>query len=70
MPTVGRTQLPARRGNIGMRLVNSAPSPHPQPETPRPGSLDRLGQTLRDAFDDVAAEPLPDAFEDLLRQLR
>jgi len=32
--------------------------------------LDRLGNTLRRAYDDVATEPLPEAFEDLLSQLR
>ena len=31
---------------------------------------DRVGATLRRVFDDAAAEPLPRAFEDLLRKLR
>ncbi len=47
----------------------------PQPSfnelSPPPAQeLDRLGKTLRRAFDEVATEPLPEAFEDLLRQLR
>ncbi len=29
----------------------------------------QLGRRLRDIFDEVAAEPLPDAFEALLRKL-
>jgi len=29
----------------------------------------QMGRRLRDIFDEVAAEPLPDAFEALLRKL-
>jgi hypothetical protein len=32
--------------------------------------LGRVGEGLRRAYDDAATEPLPDAFEDLLQQLR
>lgn len=44
-------------------------SPDEPPLSSAPG-LDRLGNTLRRAFDEAATEPLPEAFEDLLRQLR
>ncbi|WP_185965188.1 NepR family anti-sigma factor [Glacieibacterium frigidum] len=63
------TVEPGGRGSMGMRVANSNP-PAPPPEPSRPPALDRLGQTLRDAFDDAAAEPLPQAFEELLRRLR
>lgn len=33
-------------------------------------AADRVGQTLRRAFDETATEPLPQAFEELLRRLR
>ena len=29
----------------------------------------RVGASLRQVFDEIAAEPLPEAFEDLLRKL-
>ncbi|QXQ05786.1 hypothetical protein KX816_16455 [Sphingosinicellaceae bacterium] len=32
--------------------------------------MDVVGTALRQAFDADAAEPLPETFEDLLRQLR
>lgn len=54
---------------MGMRVAKPNPSPAPPP-APRQPALDQLGRTLRDAFDEAAAEPLPQAFEDLLRQLR
>jgi len=42
-----------------------------EPRSLPPGtSLDLIGTTLRQAYCDAAAEPLPDAFEELLRQLR
>jgi len=31
--------------------------------------LDNVGASLRRAYDEAATEPLPQAFEDLLRQL-
>lgn len=63
------TVEPGGRGSMGIRVANSNP-PAPLPEPAPTRSLDRLGQTLREAFDDAAAEPLPQAFEDLLRRLR
>lgn len=32
--------------------------------------LDRVGASLRRAYQEAATEPLPDAFEELLRQLQ
>ena len=32
--------------------------------------VDRIGKTLRSAYEDVASEPLPQTFEDLLLKLR
>ena len=43
----------------------------PEDRAPKPGSdIDRVGSTLRQAYAEAASEPLPQAFEDLLRQLR
>ena len=42
----------------------------PGDATPVPSRVDRVGESLRRVFDDAATEPLPQAFEDLLRQLR
>ena len=44
-------------------------SSEPPPSAPS-SPLGRLGRTLRHAYDEAATEPLPQAFEDLLRQLR
>ncbi len=35
-----------------------------------PPRLGRLGNTLREAYQDTATEPLPQVFEELLSQLR
>ena len=45
------------------------PAGHPPTQTV-PDRLDKIGTSLREAFDADAAEPLPQAFEELLRQLR
>lgn len=49
----------------------------PQADDPTPAEpegvaalTDGIGETLRRAFDKTAAEPLPEAFEALLRRLR
>jgi hypothetical protein len=53
----------------------SAPSPRPIVRLDRAGRGDggdvagRVGASLRQVFDEIAAEPLPQAFEDLLRKL-
>ncbi|MGI4878564.1 MAG: NepR family anti-sigma factor [Janthinobacterium lividum] len=36
---------------------------------PRRDRTEAVGSRLRQIFDDIAAEPLPEAFEDLLRRL-
>jgi|GEM_PF-3468745 len=47
--------------------------PHDASDAPPPlpaGQIDRVGATLRRAYDEAATEALPEAFEELLRQLR
>lgn len=42
------------------------------PPTKKPSKNDKreaIGKQLKDAYQDVVNEPLPDAFEELLRQL-
>ncbi len=50
-------------------MAETRESREQRPSTPGT-PLDLLGTTLRQAYDADAAEPLPEAFEDLLRQLR
>ena len=45
-------------------------TPTPDKSSPLPRDLDQVGTSLRRAYDQTATEPLPDAFEELLRQLR
>ena len=57
---------PEQRADI--MHVSEVPDDLPPP--PRlPDALDRIGSGLRDAYAEAAAEPLPEAFEDLLRRL-
>ena len=44
------------------------PPPPVPPLTPAERAA-AIGSRLRQIFDDAAAEPMPDAFEDLLRKL-
>jgi len=72
MPLVWRTQLPTRK-RVGEQLGEGVSEPTKTPWLDpllQPRNLDRVGQSLRRAFDDAAAEPLPQSFEDLLRELR
>ncbi len=46
------------------------PTPDSEAVPAEPPRIDRIGESLRRVFDDAATEPLPKAFEDLLRQLR
>lgn len=50
------------------------PCPTPMPSRPGPDSeqdarASRVGDYLRDIYDDALAEPVPDIFKDLLRKL-
>ncbi len=42
--------------------------PHPTPIAPAERAS-AIGSRLRQIFDEAAAEPMPEAFEDLLRKL-
>ena len=44
------------------------PHPHPTPIAPAERAS-AIGSRLRQIFDEAAAEPMPEAFEDLLRKL-
>lgn len=48
-------------------------NPQPFPDEPRPvppaERAAAIGSRLRQIFDEAAAEPLPETFEDLLRKL-
>ena len=51
---------------------DSAPPTDPTPSNPASPLPDRtaaIGARLRQIFDEAAAEPIPDAFSDLLRKL-
>ena len=64
-----RVGLPARSDSHGVQVPktgDSLPSEIERVVT----AADRVGQTLRRAFDETATEPLPQAFEELLRRLR
>lgn len=50
------------------RPIEKPPRGRETPDEDQARSRD-VGKRLRNIFDDVAAEPLPDAFEALLRQL-
>ena len=50
-------------------MPESLPPPASPPRA-KSDRFDRVGASLRKVFDDAAAEPLPDAFNELLRQLR
>ena len=43
--------------------------PRPDGSASRTDVANRVGASLRQVFDEIAAEPLPQAFEDLLRKL-
>ena len=45
-----------------------APVAERDPQTEKQGDL--IGQNLRRVYEDVASEPLPDRFTDLLKQLK
>ena len=47
---------------------SDVPSPRPPPLSPADRAA-AIGSRLRQIFDDAAAEPMPDAFEDLLRKM-
>ena len=52
-------------------MMSTDGSDMPAPPTP-PSPAERaaaIGSRLRQIFDDAAAEPMPDAFEELLRKL-
>jgi hypothetical protein len=58
----------------GRRAIGvGVPEPTDTPSSASPQhhqGFDRVGLNLRRAFEETAAEPLPRAFEDLLRELR
>ncbi|MFC3713390.1 NepR family anti-sigma factor [Sphingoaurantiacus capsulatus] len=45
------------------------PSREPSADGGRAGKRARVGEVLRRAYDEALAEPVPDAFADLLRKL-
>jgi hypothetical protein len=51
-----------------MTSTNGGEAPPPPPLTPAERAA-AIGSRLRQIFDDAAAEPMPDAFEELLRKL-
>ena len=64
-----RVGLPATSDSHGARVPKTDDLPPSGPE-PTAGPADRVGETLRRAFEKTAAEPLPETFEALLRRLR
>ncbi|MBC7497712.1 MAG: hypothetical protein H7243_11220 [Sphingomonadaceae bacterium] len=53
-----------------LRMASNGPDapPHPTPIAPAERAS-AIGSRLRQIFDEAAAEPMPEAFEDLLRKL-
>lgn len=52
-------------------MIDTADEPDPPETAPPPAERAAgLGSQLRRVYDDVTHEPLPDMFEDLLRQLQ
>jgi hypothetical protein len=69
MPMARPTQHPCNQDIRVAQPGNDRDVELQSPPTEGAVRVDRIGASLRRAFDDVAAEALPDAFEDLLRRL-
>lgn len=52
-----------------MMSTDGSATPPPAPPLSPAERAAAIGSRLRQIFDDAAAEPMPDAFEDLLRKL-
>ena len=69
MPMARRTQHPCNQDIRVAQPGNDRDIDLPSPPSEGAVRVDRVGMNLRRAFDDVAAEALPEAFADLLRRL-